>query len=115
MEKQCPVCQAEMIKNIEGKAKNAKAPDWKCSNPQCKFQWDKATQTYIPSQYRTACWDNRVGNTAPRPKDSPQRQLEGNNSDLKVIEGLLREILSELRKDKFPEPPLDEEEINKYF
>lgn len=62
----CPVCLREMIRQ-ENKT-NPKAPDWKCSDRNCKFQWDKQTKQYIPSQFVTGVWDNKYphqGSKAP--------------------------------------------------
>lgn len=52
--KLCPVCQSPMIRQTQ--KRNAKAPDWKCSDKNCKFQkaydggWRK-------SEFITGVWD----------------------------------------------------------
>ncbi len=53
--KLCPVCEKPMLHITE--KRNAKAPDWKCQDKDCKFQWDKGTQTYIPSDFITGVWN----------------------------------------------------------
>jgi hypothetical protein len=40
---------------IENK-KNPKGPDFRCSDPDCKYEYDKESREYVPSEYRTACW-----------------------------------------------------------
>ena len=56
--KQCPVCDKQMNYNGEGLQKNPKAPQWKCSDINCKFQWDKRSNQYMQSKYITSVWDN---------------------------------------------------------
>ena len=55
--KPCPVCGKFMIPQTE-KA-NEKAPDWKCSDKNCKFSWDKSTHTWIPGQFITGIWNKK--------------------------------------------------------
>lgn len=55
----CPVCGKEMVANIAGKAKNPKAPDWKCSNRNCKFQWNEQAKNWVVSEYITGIWDEK--------------------------------------------------------
>lgn len=59
----CPVCQSPMYYNGAGLAKNPKAPTHKCSNSNCKFQWDKNAKKYVPSDFITSIWSDSV---APR-------------------------------------------------
>lgn len=62
----CPVCGAVMIYNADGLQRNPKAPTFKCSTADCKFQQDKATGEWIPSDYKTGVWVN-----PPRPAMRP--------------------------------------------
>lgn len=89
------------------------SPDWKCSDPSCKFKWDYSTKTWIPSEYITADWEPKTkpspwpnakrDNIAPQPPIASPTQPQG------LTEGILREILVELKQinantKKFPEP-----------
>lgn len=51
----CPVCGGEMWDN-RAKKTNTKAPDFRCKDEACKFEWDKTAKTYTPSEYTTAVW-----------------------------------------------------------
>ena len=51
----CPVCQKEMYDNREGK-KNPKAPDYRCKDKNCKYQFDMKSGTWEPSEYGTGVW-----------------------------------------------------------
>ena len=64
MEKLCPVCSLPMIPQL--KKANAKAPDWKCQDTNCKFSWDQGTQTYQPSNFITGVWNAKASGIAPR-------------------------------------------------
>lgn len=61
----CPVCNLPMNYNTDGLAKNPKAPHWKCSNSNCKFQYDKNAGQYVPSNYVTSVWEKKDSNGAP--------------------------------------------------
>ena len=63
-QKMCPVCKQPMNYNAEGIKRNAKAPNWKCSDGGCKFSWNKATKQYEPSDFVTGVWEDQ-------PKDIP--------------------------------------------
>lgn len=58
-EVQCPACTLPMVENTAGKAKNPKAPDYKCQDSQCKFDKDPEGNYTIPSKYTTAIWVNQ--------------------------------------------------------
>lgn len=52
-ERLCPVCQSPMIRQTE--KKNELAPDWKCSNRNCKFTFKGGK--WVASKYITGVWD----------------------------------------------------------
>ena len=67
----CPVCQKPMLQNIAGKQRNPKAPDWKCSDQNCKFQFNKQTGQWVISEYITSMWDNTQNQTQNAPQANP--------------------------------------------
>lgn len=71
----CPVCAQPMNANTEGKAKNPKAPDWKCSDRNCKFQFNKQSKNWVVSEYITAIWDSTPtqAQNAPQVNSTPYR------------------------------------------
>lgn len=76
MEKLCPVCEQPMIQQTN--KKNPKAPDWKCSDRNCKFQFDKQKGTWVVSEYITGAWDNNY----EKPEDKIQRAV--NHKDERI-------------------------------
>ncbi len=57
LNKPCPVCGKAMLHITE--KRNANAPDWKCQDKNCKWQWDKESQGYIKSDFITGTWDKK--------------------------------------------------------
>lgn len=53
--KNCPVCNLPMV--LQTDKVNAKAPDWKCSDKNCKFQLDRTTGKYVESKFITGVWN----------------------------------------------------------
>ena len=66
----CPVCHKEMIPNHDGKAQNPKAPDWKCSDGNCKMTFNRSTNQWEPGKFVTSVWNER-------PKSSPKAPWSG--------------------------------------
>ena len=52
---QCPVCKGDMWDN-SAKKTNPKAPDYRCKDETCKYQWDKVSKAYVVGEYVTASW-----------------------------------------------------------
>ena len=74
----CPACSKPMVPNTAGKQRNPKAPDWKCSDQNCKFQKNKSTGEYtIPSEYITSIWDD-VPNQAKNPPQANSTPYRAN-------------------------------------
>ena len=48
--------------NAEGLAKNPKSPTHRCSNQNCKFEFDRKTNQWVPSKFITSEWDNANSN-----------------------------------------------------
>jgi ssDNA-binding Zn-finger/Zn-ribbon topoisomerase 1 len=55
----CPKCGAQMIE--QKNKKNEKAPDWKCSDPSCKWKYNYQTKEWEKSDFITGTWN-------PKPK-----------------------------------------------
>jgi hypothetical protein len=72
----CPVCGNVMIYNADGLQRNPKAPTFKCSSEGCKFQKNKTTGEWEPSDYKTGIWANQPS-TAPRPTPTKTAQMTG--------------------------------------
>jgi len=58
----CPKCGKQAIANTN--KKNPKAPDWKCSDPDCK--WKKINGEWVESEFVTGVWNN----------DNPEAKFE---------------------------------------
>lgn len=74
----CPVCNRPM--NPVTTKTNPKAPDWKCSDLNCKFQYNKISKVYEPSQYVTAAWNPKVPTpsaSVPQAAMTPSTDLAG--------------------------------------
>ena len=59
---------------IANQKTNDKQPDYVCSDPDCKFKWDKESRSYVKSDFRTGAWD-------------PKPQREGDQGD-RIIKGV---------------------------
>ena len=57
----CPVCGKIMVYNAEGLQKNPKSPTFKCSDRDCKHQYDKTKKAYILSEFITGVWVDDQG------------------------------------------------------
>lgn len=55
--KTCPVCGKPMNPQLE--KRNPNSPDWKCSDKNCKFQFDKESKKWVPSQFITGLWNEK--------------------------------------------------------
>lgn len=84
----CPVCGKVMIYNAEGLLRNPKAPTFKCSDRDCKFQFDKIKKSYVLSEYITGVWVDDQG----RDKNPPT----GQNEPLRASGGTY------VKRDSFP-------------
>ena len=51
----CPCCGKDMYDNREGK-KNPKAPDYRCKDKECKYEFDKVSNEWVQGEYTTAIW-----------------------------------------------------------
>lgn len=51
----CPACNGEMWDNREKKL-TPKAPDFKCKDKECKFEYDKETDQWVNSEFTTSVW-----------------------------------------------------------
>lgn len=76
----CPVCGGSMWDNRTTKT-NPKAPDYRCKDDNCKFQWSRETKTYVPGEYVTAAWEQK-GQT-------PQ----ANNGSTELLQKILAELV----------------------
>jgi len=64
----CPVCNGEMFDNTTNK-KNPRGPDYKCKDKNCKYELDKDSGMYKPSEYGTGVW---LPKTRPATQTQPQ-------------------------------------------
>lgn len=78
----CDVCESVMIYNTQGLAKNPKAPTHKCSNPSCKYQFDKDSGQWVPSEYRTGKWVKQT------PAEKFASQLEESDQQQRIKKGV---------------------------
>lgn len=84
-QKQCPVCSSPMEYNKEGLERNAKAPQYKCTNKSCKMKWNKWKKTWEPSEYITGTWgdepemdkDDRPANSIESAMDKKDAMIRG--------------------------------------
>jgi hypothetical protein len=51
----CPICGKEMWDNREKKL-TPKAPDYKCKDKNCKYEFDKISNEWVAGEYVTAIW-----------------------------------------------------------
>ena len=69
--KQCPKCGQPM--NFQANKTNPKAPDWKCSDANCKWQFRNGQ--WIASDYITGAWNEKQAETS-QPQNIPQNVPE---------------------------------------
>lgn len=83
--KKCPVCNKIMNYNLVGKKKNEKAPDWKCSDPGCKFSYNKITGKYEPGEFITSVWDNKTPRQMASTKFDAELRQDGKDSKIEKM------------------------------
>lgn len=59
-----------MQPNVEGKIKNPKAPDWKCTNATCKMK--QVNGAWVASDFRTGVWDAPTNGSRPAAAVTPK-------------------------------------------
>lgn len=85
--KKCPVCGKPMVYN-QNKVKNPKAPDWKCSDPNCKYQYDPLQKMWVPSEYVTGVWEDN-------PRAAAQAKFEA-----ELVQSEKDKRIQEMHKEK---------------
>ena len=101
----CPVCAKGMYdnRNSEKNKANPKLPDYRCKDKNCKWEMDKKTKQFKPSEYVTAVWET---------KRTPQEEQIYHSADklpeVKVFQGTLKEEATVQVK---PTPPTDDMDI----
>jgi len=81
-----------MFDNRENK-KNPKAPDFRCKDKTCKYQFNAQTGEYEPSQYGTGVWVPKIKKAQPPAVSAPNRATpvsnpnsnKGNNDSYKTM------------------------------
>ena len=81
--KMCPVCGKTMMPN-PNKTKPLH-PDLICSDPECKFQWDKETKQYVTSQWRTGSWLSAMPKTRANAASNFVKELQPEPTDWDAI------------------------------
>jgi len=95
--KLCPVCGSQMNRILIENKKNPRSPDWKCSDPSCKWKWNAPTGQYVPSPYVTGVWD-----TLPPQEGKPSfvPQPVGKQAEIKQMYNQKREDIREMHDAK---------------
>jgi hypothetical protein len=98
----CPICGKEMYDNRENK-KSPKAPDYRCKNKECKFEFDKVSNEWVAGEYTTAIWlpkgTPKEAIFTPKPKEPKKSLLNAYDSIVKPEEKkkeaeLIKEVVS---------------------
>jgi len=71
----CEKC-GQVMKDVRAEKTNPKGPDFKCMTTGCKFQKNRATGQWEPSEYKTAKWMTDVAtDQVSGPANAPQADM----------------------------------------